>query len=261
MINLQNKFLFIACVGIACFVTSCKSVFTPKDTVREIIPTIALGEQFDRQENSIQEIETIIAPTIIPMLFIDPEEDYYSNLILHDDFEALILWSEFINDYGYGNYFGGGYRINVTAANQAIWVVQGEDIQDSITEISTALMGGSKDNFFGVICRYVDDDNFVMLTISSDGYFAIRKKTSDGEVKFLSTESFLYSAVIREGNQWNKITSDCNHEKLRLYVNNQLVLETVDPFPVKGKTGLIVGNLNDISTEILFDNLYVYDIP
>lgn len=186
---------------------------------------------------------------------------FQTELIFQDSFEENNSWPDFSNDNGYGNYFGGGYRINVSAPKRTVWVVREINELNSITEISTALMGGSEDNYFGIICRYVNEDNFIFMAISSDGFLSIRKKSSELGLQYLSSESHLFSTAILHGNQWNKLTAECNQKNLRFYINNQLAYEAIDPSPKEGMAGLIVGNLSESFTEILFDNLLIFEVP
>ena len=67
-----------------------------------------------------------------------------------------------------------------------VWANPGLNFTDTIIEVETTKVGGSDDNFFGVMCRYNptgSDWGFYYFLLSSDGYYGI-SKYGDGEYHF-----------------------------------------------------------------------------
>ena len=79
-------------------------------------------------------------------------------------------------------------RIIVNAAQYDFWSRPGEDYGDVHVEVDAAKVGGPNDNDYGIICRYMDRDNFYGLLISSDGYYGVLK-VKDGIYGLIGSEA------------------------------------------------------------------------
>ena len=162
---------------------------------------------------------------------------------------------------GSSEYYSGGFRIVVTQAGFARYSNPGLFFTDVRIEVDADLIGGEEDNYFGVICRYQNPDNFYALLINSKGYYAIRKRVGGGSFDFISGDSFLVAGGINLGGEPNHITAVCEGNKLSLSINGSLIAEVEDGDISSGDVGLIVGTITATSTEILFDNFEVHASP
>jgi hypothetical protein len=100
-------------------------------------------------------------------------------------------------------------------------------------------------------------DQFYYGIISSDGYYAIMKMTSNYGV-FIGRDSMHESDKINQGAATNHIRFDCVESTLTLYVNGFQIDQQTDADYTTGNVGLISGTLKTGGTDILFDNFYVY---
>lgn len=184
------------------------------------------------------------------------------NVEFLDDFSNLESgWGRVSDEVGVSDYFQEGYRISVLQNNNFKWSVVSREYSNVRVEVDANLIGGSEDNSLGVICRYEDTNNFYAFVISSDGFFAIRKRVDGGSITILGSESFQNSEFIRLGTETNRIVVECNGSSLRLSVNDQLLIEVQDIDISFGKVGLIVSTFGVDSTDILFDNFKAVPLP
>ena len=191
------------------------------------------------------------APTLVNPLTASPGSTLFS-----DDFSSATSWGLWNGDGAIVDYFTGGLRILVQEAQYDFWSVPGRDFTDVEIETNAVKLGGPDDNDFGVICRYLNKDNFYMLVISSDGYYGIAK-IKDGQYTLLGADRLQYNPNIAQGMAANNIRADCVGSTLRLYANGIALIEVQDiDFP-RGDVGLIAGTYNTPGAEILFDNFVV----
>jgi hypothetical protein len=155
-------------------------------------------------------------------------------------------------------YFNGQYDIIVSKPKRDVWATIKQQFAGDIrVEVDATKAGGPDDNDFGLVCHFLDDNNFHYFLISSDGYQVIGRYLK-GESTFLSSDKMQLSDAVRKGSTTNQIRADCIGETLLLYVNNQMVASTTDTALTGGTVGMIVGTFDEGGVDILFDNFVVY---
>ncbi len=190
-----------------------------------------------------------------------------SDEAVNDAVQGGILFSDDFSDppsgWGLGNrpgdiveYIDGGLRFQVEDTYYDSWSVVGKNFGDVQIEVDARKLGGPDDNNFGIICRYVDKNNFYMLVVSNDGYYG-STKLKDGAYSMIGMEQLQYSDVILPGQEINHLRVDCVGETLRLYVNDVKLIEVQDPDFSSGDVGLIAGAYQQKGVDILFDQFVV----
>lgn len=106
---------------------------------------------------------------------------------------------------------------------------------DVLLTVDVVEVAGAGENEIGMLCRWVDPANFVALAVSSSGQASIWK-ASAGQVSRLAGWTSV-PPVTAPGS----LTAVCAGETLRLDWNGQEVLRAIDPQPVDGDVGLLVG--------------------
>jgi hypothetical protein len=179
-----------------------------------------------------------------------------------DDFsDPSSGWDRTHDEDGGTDYFDGKYRITISSSHIMWWANPGLEFGDVRIEVDAKLVDGGVDNSFGIICRYVDSNNFYALLISSDGYYAIRKRINGGELDVISGdgENYEFSDEIPQGDADLHLTALCVGDLLRLYVNNRLIAEAHDGDLATGDTGLIATSFDVDYTAIDFDDFIVIE--
>lgn len=180
------------------------------------------------------------------------------DILFKDDFSSKNSgWGLWNKDGALVEYHpSGGLRILVTESQYDFWSVSGRKFTDVQIEVDAMMIGGPQDNDFGVICRYQDENNFYMMVISSDGYYGIAKM-KDGQYRMIGAEQLQYSTAIAQGQSTNRLRGDCVGNRLVLYVNDQMLMETADADFGSGDVGLLAGAYDEPNVDILFDNFVV----
>ena len=148
---------------------------------------------------------------------------------------------------GSTGHYEGGFRIKLNRARYLLWSTAGKDYQDVRIEVDVNLLDGGVDNTFGVICRYQDSGNFYALMISSDGYYAIRKRVQGAALEIISGNGYQFSDEISSARQKNLLRGECAGDRIRLYANGILLAEVID-------SDLIAGTFAAQTTSLMFDN-------
>lgn len=178
-------------------------------------------------------------------------------VLFSDDFSKTPNgWGNWDRDGSKVEYADGGLRILVNEDQFDFWSVSGHRFEDARIEVDALKRSGPDDNDYGVICRYVDKDNFYMLVVSSDGYYGIAKMKT-GRYSMIGSDQLQYSQAIAQGNVSNHLRADCIGSKLSLFANGQKLMEASDADFASGDVGVLAGSYNGKGVEVLFDNFIV----
>jgi hypothetical protein len=178
--------------------------------------------------------------------------------IYSDDFsDTNSGWPSMQEDSGSADYKDGGYELTVTEADSGYWASPDLEDQTNVTiDVDTTSTGSAGDNDFGIICRGLDGDNQYLLLISADGY-AVIGKFKNGEFVLLSSEEWVSSSAINQGNELNHIRADCVDNTFALYANGTLVATATDDDFSTGMVGLTIGSYKEPNGAVKFDNFVV----
>ncbi len=182
-----------------------------------------------------------------------------SPILFQDDFsEDGSGWTTLVSPQGSSvAYAHQGLEFINYESEKDFWSIREGDYSNIAVGVDGSKLGGPDDNTFGVICRYVDTGNFYAFLIGSDGYYGIIK-VKDGVYSLLSGSSMDYSPSIVRGTGTNRILGVCSEDELGLFVNGDLLTIVQDTDFTQGRIGLISGTNEKSGTDILFDNLILY---
>lgn len=186
-------------------------------------------------------------------------------ILFQDDFSSVGVgdWGQNRDSESIKDYEQGGYRIMVNKADWIYWVTAGVNFSDVHLEVDVTKLAGPDTNEFGLICRYVDTDNFYFLTATSDGYYSISKyvyNPTKGESEYfaLSDDTFVATDYVNQGSASNHLRADCVGNTLTLYINGQLIASATDNTFSSGDVGIMTGSYNEPGADVLFDNFFVF---
>jgi hypothetical protein len=186
------------------------------------------------------------------------------NALFRDDFsQSSSGWTQIKDGSGTIEYGKDHYRILVNQPGTLLLATQGKSFPGDVSiEVDASKVGGSDDNYFGILCYYQNPDNYYLLMVTSDGYSGIAMR-KDGQDALISPGiKFLKMEGIKIGDTTNHIRADCIGETLTLYANGKQVSLAYNDSLTGGSTGLAVrsGKLEG-GVDILFDNFTVYSPP
>ncbi len=178
-------------------------------------------------------------------------------ILFQDDFSSPDdTWVRLRDEEGITDYDQDGYRIRVDRENWFFWVNPGLTFDDVSIQVEATKLGGPDENEFGVICRYVDENNFYFFSITSDGFYGITRVVGD-DYELIGMQNLRPSNAINTGSAANRLRAECQGNTLRFYVNDMLLAEVQDDNLTAGDIGLIAGTYDQPGVDILFDNLIV----
>lgn len=155
------------------------------------------------------------------------------------------------------SYSNGQYLLQALSTKQDVWAHPGQSFGDVRVEVDATKSSGPEDNSFGLVCRFVDNDNFYFFVVSSDGYQAIGKYQA-GQFSYLSADKMQSTSNVKSGTATNHLRADCIGSTLTLYINGQQTSSVTDSSFSTGDVGVIVGTFDTPNVGILFDNFVVY---
>ncbi|OQX63382.1 MAG: hypothetical protein B5M51_05130 [Anaerolinea sp. 4484_236] len=179
-------------------------------------------------------------------------------ILFQDDFSSTMSgWGEQDTATGFSGYKDGQYIVEVNEPDYDIWGVNSEEYSDVIINADVQILQSANGTGgFGIMCRYVDIDNYYKLEIDEDGYFIIYKYLN-GE--FISLYDWDHLSSLENKASMN-ITASCIGNELKLLADDMLIASVYDEDSSfsRGYIGLVGGVFDDPGIIVAFDNLTVY---
>lgn len=173
-----------------------------------------------------------------------------------DDFsDPSSGWGAASYDTYVRGYQQGRYLFQIDVPHWFVWVTHGNLYQD-VKLKATVTSAGERDNHYGLICRY-RDEQFYYFAISADGYYAIFKRDTDHHLQPLTGQAMLRSLQIRRDGVENHMTASCQGPRLTLYVNGEQIAEVEDHTLDRGDIGMAAGTVSRGGSSVWFDDLEV----
>jgi len=185
------------------------------------------------------------------------EAEKLSTPLLFDDFgDPTSGWTEESDSERAQGYRDGKYFISVSATDWLAWDTPGYNFDDFTLQVDVQQTAGDEGNEYGVLFRYVDEDNFYGFDVSSDGTFALFKR-ENGEWSTLV--DWQESAHINPIGELNHLKVTCLGDRITIYVNDHELVSVTDGSFAQGDVGLFAGTFDVPEVEAVFDNLWVME--
>ena len=94
---------------------------------------------------------------------------------------------------------------------------------DFILNVDARLVSGLNSNYYGLIFRHKDDDNFYRFLVRGDGYYFIGKRLN-GELT--QVQGWTSASSIKEGTGSNHLMVFCNSSQIKLIMLRHLTPTT-----------------------------------
>lgn len=155
----------------------------------------------------------------------------------------------------------GVLRLTVGSNGQLAWANTGRSFGDVVINVDAAPVSGPADNAYGIVCRYLNPQNFYVFVISSDGFYAVGKYSdASPEIEYLTGEAPLHyvpSDAINTGLSGNQIEARCVADQLSLFANGELLVVVEDGTHRAGDIGVAAGSFDMGTVVVEFDNFTV----
>jgi serine/threonine protein kinase len=177
--------------------------------------------------------------------------------IFSDDFsQPAYGWPQSQDDRASYSYQDGAYRIIVHPTDTLFWVTPDGSFADISISVSTNLVSGSDESYYGLICHLQNNQEFYYMVIRVDGNYTIGKY-QNGDYQSLLPGGWTYSQAIHLGTDQNQLRADCAGGQIRFFANGELLAEAQDDSFSEGKAGLAAAAIGYGDLNVLFDNFLV----
>jgi hypothetical protein len=175
-----------------------------------------------------------------------------------DDFEGEKMWYSGAKEGSYAfEFVKGAYRIYNNLLAAIVWSIRGENYANIRVEVDAMKQKGPKDGYYGLICRYVDSQNYYALVIANNSTFGV-VKMEKGEINFIQ-KGDIPDNILKAKDEYNRLRADCIGTSLILYVNGKKVGEAQDKTFASGDVGIGAGNqLEAAGIDVVFDNFEIW---
>lgn len=246
MLSRSGANLIALVVSTALFLPACIGAQTPR-----LSPPTTSGSTTVKPPTAPAQATTTLptassGPTALPagVLFADNFTDPLSGWDVRHDPDAVT------------DYQDGAFVIYVGKTDTILWSKPNHYLTDVVVEVDAREAAGPDDNLYGVICRYLDTDNFYRLVVAGNGFAGITKRAK-GTVTVISAPKLTRSPAVNRGQASNHLKAVCQGNQLSLYVNDQLVAQATDGDFPGGDVGLLASADKHPGVEIHFTNFVV----
>lgn len=118
-------------------------------------------------------------------------------------------------------------------ARAAIGPVTDDQVVESRMQLEFFSESGEGDKWLGIMTRYTDEDNYYYFVLRSSKALSLRKLV-DGEIVELGRANFLLPS-----DAWLTLKLEAVGDRLRAYVNGQLVIQAEDSAHPAGISGIV----------------------
>jgi hypothetical protein len=211
----------------------------------KILPTEAAGI-LPTEIATEQPVVELTPTTESGTVYVDDFSDPTSGWDTLDDSDAWVRYEE------------GGLLMQTHADSWVASAYDADPIKNITIETDSTSYGGAIENFYGIMCRMKDYDNYYYGAISSDGYAGIGI-FQDGKGTLLGEEKGVYSdAIVQDGA--NLLRLSCVGDTLTLSVNGQQLISIQDQTFDTGTFGLFAEASKEEDTKVIFDNVVISDL-
>lgn len=140
------------------------------------------------------------------------------------------------------------------------WSNPGQNLENVHVEVTAENVGGGLKTEFGLICNYVDRDQYYYFAVDSEGFYAIWKAVPGGDDKHVILSGggdWAESSDIATNASSYRIGADCGGGTMTLYVDGKQIDSAQDSAYTKGDVGLFAWTGDDKSAEVHFDDFVV----
>lgn len=155
--------------------------------------------------------------------------------LLDEPFDTASSWGRYHRDDLVADVMSGSYRLDTTLRQYA-FVLQSENLADTVIETEFYRLSSGDDVLYGVMCRGQSSGTGYYFLLSGDGSFSIRRGATN-DVKALVP--WQPTSAINTSSPRQRVRAICAGEYLALYINDQFAGETTDSLYHTGHVGLV----------------------
>lgn len=183
-------------------------------------------------------------------------------VLLEDDFSNPDSgWGAYAYDEVQAEYIAGEYRLKFSTPAWMAWQTTPNSYSPGYhLEVIAQNTAGDMEISFGLVCGYVDTDNFVYARITAKGEYSITQMKADKSTILSNKGKWGQSGEIDPEAGVYQLGLDCYEDAVTLYVEG-VELETVAATVPRGEVGIIAATGDNAVGEAYFDDFRVTKLP
>ena len=181
--------------------------------------------------------------------------------LLVDDFSDPEVGLEItpVHQSGFtAKYYDDGFTMYIQEPMVTGYVTKELITNNMVIDVTTTYTAGTESNFYGLVTRYTDNENFYYFMISNTGYYSIGKKVDGETTTLLPAETMQTSTINTSRGETNHILVMCDGNQFFLYVNDELISSVEDSTLEGYGFGFAVISGNEKGTSVSFDDVTIY---
>jgi hypothetical protein len=160
-------------------------------------------------------------------------------------------WPVLDEPMGAVGYAQGAYRIVVRQQGSLYWATPRQRATNAAVEVQAEFLAGSQDDYYGIVCRLQDANNFYYLVVTNQGKYTVGRYVA-GEFTALLPAGWEQSDALETGMGNNRLRAECAGDRLKLFANGVLLAEAQDGTFGEGEFGLLAAALGEADLEVRF---------
>ena len=188
-----------------------------------------------------------------------------STSLFEEDFSSRSNgWDVISTDSHSVDYGAGDYSVQIFTTEWFVWANPNEanlSLADVHVEVTARNTGAATEPGFGIMCHYMDEENYYYLGVSTDGYHIIAKTEGGVDTVLTGADKWSSSDQVPLNAASYRVGADCGKGTLTLYVNGKQVASLVESTFTVGTVGLFAQAFAEQPVEIRFDDLVVTALP
>ena len=198
------------------------------------------------------------APTAKPTIALIRTTPVNKALVLkyEDDFsDSSSGWDDAFGQSYTKQYGNNQYHIEITTSNLVVWGLANRNAADFEMEVEATSQTADTGITYGIIFRYVDDNNYYRFDISPDGFFLLTK-FENGEWHTLV--DWTASDAINTGQTTNVLKVSAFGNEIAVFANGQELARITDDSFSSGNFGFFTSTFDSDHSWVSFDNLKLW---
>lgn len=189
-------------------------------------------------------------PTPIPFIFSDDFSNHNGN------------WSTFTSDKGYVEYDSGELKLGTKSTEWYVWSNPGElTFRNVQVRATLRFSGGGTDTTIGLMCNYLDSNNYYYAGFDIAGNYAIIRYDGNSDIFLTGAGTWKQSPDIPHAAAYYDVAFDCTNDRLVLYVNGKAIDSVRDIALTSGNVGVFIWTNKETQGELRVDDFTVQQLP
>jgi hypothetical protein len=223
------------------------------------IVVAAAGFFLFRSVSSVaEEIGAITPPVadVTPLATIQIEP---AVVLFEDDFESASdsVFNQTSDESSSFSVEDGVYVQTVHEPNYFVWSFARESFDDAVVEVD-ATLDGPEGGAAAILFRYQDENNFYIWRVYGDGTYSLQRYVDDELAELIAPTE---ASAINGSGETNRLRVETVGNRIRLFVNDELIGSTSDSSFSDGDLALGVSAEDSPEVTVRYDNLAVSEAP